>query len=288
MDIEEIKILKAIDKYGSINAAAENLFVAKSAISNAIKQSELEFGFKLLDRSGYRVKLSPKARMYLEKASRVIKLYDELDGFRKQLSEDIELSIRISSTTLYELSCFIDLIKATNKSFSNTTVYLQREILSGEAMLLNEEVDLAITETATDKTNLEYRKISKVEMPLLIYSNHEFLKLPKSKQNQEELNKYPQIVVKSTQSNSPNQGGIYKDAIHWQVTDDTTKLELIRKGLGWGRLPMHLVEKDIERGRLKPLCHIEKTLVLDLYLARRKNYSYGKVADFIWQSFASS
>ncbi len=68
MDIEQIEILKAVRDTGSINAASQKLFMAKSAISASIKRLELELGFEFLDRSSYRVKLSSRARMYLAKA----------------------------------------------------------------------------------------------------------------------------------------------------------------------------------------------------------------------------
>lgn len=174
MDLELIRYLKAVEDYGSINAASERLFVAKSAISKAIKQSEVEFGFKLLDRSSYRVQLSPKGKMYLNKSSKLFRVLDELENIRKQLSDNIESSIKISSSVLFDLNKFIDLIKKTNKQFPKTTIYLEREILSGEKMLINKEVDIAITESILDKANIDSKKVDSVSMPLVISRNHEF------------------------------------------------------------------------------------------------------------------
>lgn len=284
MDIGQIRILKAIDEFGSINAASEHLYMAKSAISTSIKQVELEFGFKLLDRTSYRVKLSPKAKMYLEKANAILKLSSELDGFRKQLSENIESSIKISSTVLYNLENYIRLIKNLNKKFPSTTIYLEREVLSGEKMLLDGTVDIAITETNADITNIETKKISEVKMPLVISANHEFLQSLKNKKTFEELQKFPQIILRSTFPEASNFGGIYNQAPHWNVSDHHTKLELIKNGLGWGRMPDYLVKKDLDQGRLIALTNIEKPMTINIYLARRKNYPYGKVADFIWQA----
>ena len=284
MEIEQIQILEAINEHGSINATAENLFLAKSHISRSIKQAEIEIGFKLLERDGYRVKLSPKAKMYLEKAQKLLKAHDDLKNYQKQLSNNIESSIKISSTVLYNLDNYINLIKIINKKFPQTSIYSEREVLSGEELLKQEKVELAIIENIQDSSNLESIKLESVNMPLVIWSNHKFLKQEKAKMTLNTLKQYPQIVLRSSLDLNKHSGGVYQDAIQWKVSDHHSKLELIRHGLGWGRMPEYLVAKDIERGKLKILKDIEKPLTVDIYLAKRKNYSYGKVAQFIWEA----
>ncbi len=285
MRLENIKILNAIAKFGSINAAAENLFMAKSAISTSIKQAELEFGFDLLDRSGYRVQLSHKAKMYLEKAQKLLQLADDLDAYTKQLGDNIESSIKISSSLLFDLQDFISLIKKANKKFPSTSVVIEREVLSGEKMLLDEIVDLAITEVRTDTVNIESKQIATVSMPLVISASHDFVRSLKHKKDIEYLQDFPQIVLRSTFADSSATGGIYKNAPHWNVSDDFTKLELIRQGLGWGRMPEYLIKKDLEKGKLIRLDNIEKALSLAIYISRRSRDPHGKVAEFIWEFF---
>jgi len=283
MDIEQIEILKAVRDTGSINAASQKLFMAKSAISASIKRLELELGFEFLDRSSYRVKLSSRARMYLAKAETLLDLRNELNFLAKQLSHNIESQLRISSSLLYPLPSFINLIKKISKKFPSTTINLDREILSGEQMLIDEEVDLAIIETNSNSPDLEYKKFLEVKMPLVINREHDFFKLAKKEQNLENLQHYPQIVLRSTNSHVHHvRGGVYQDATKCFVSDDYTKKELILQGLGWGRLPEHLIKKEIDNKSLFILEHIEKTLVIDLFIARRKNHSYGEVSENIW------
>lgn len=288
MDIEQIKILKAVNENGSINATADKLFMAKSMISKNLKQAEAELGFELLDRSGYRVKLTHKGKMYLERAEKILSNFQELENFRLQLIDDIESSISISSTFLYKLSSFIDIIKQTNKHFPHTTIYTQREVLSGQKLLMQEDVDIAITEMVSDKANIETRKIGSVKMPLVISADHEFIQSLVHKREYDDLKQYPQIILRSTFPDNSGTGSIYDDSVHWYVSDDNTKLEYIRKGLGWGRMPEHMIEKDLEKGKLVQLKKIEKPLEVDIFIARRKRHPKGKVFDFIWDLVLSS
>jgi len=39
----------------------------------------------------------------------------------------------------------------------------------------------------------------------------------------------------------------------WRVTDLGLKLEMLRAGIGWGHMPMHLVADDLAHGRLVTL-----------------------------------
>ena len=66
------------------------------------------------------------------------------------------------------------------------------------------------------------------------------------------LRKYPQIVIKSTLPNEQS-FGVDTSAVHWSVTDTFTKANMIGSGLGWGRLPSHIVDEDIQHAAaLKP------------------------------------
>lgn len=280
--IEELEILKAIETQGSINAAAQKLMMAKSNISTIIKQAEISYGFKLLDRSSYKAKLTQKAKMYLEKAQTMLELKKDLQKYQKQLANNIETSIKISSSLLYDLSLFIELIKKANCRFPETSIVLEREVLSGLEMLNNNKVDLAITELTTDKVNFEYKKIGCISMPLVISINHPFIQKTKNRDDFQELKKYPQIVLRSTYPEQTGAGSVYQDTVKWNVSDDYTKLELIKKGLGWGRLPNHLIKKEVEKGSIFVLNNIEKLLEIDLYVVRKKNNYYGEVASFIW------
>ena len=57
MTLQQLRYLIAIAEYGSINAAAQNLYASQSNLSTAIKELEQELGISIFTRSnrgGYR------------------------------------------------------------------------------------------------------------------------------------------------------------------------------------------------------------------------------------------
>lgn len=285
MTIDQLIYLKNIIELGSINAAANHLFRAKSAISYSIKSLEKECGFLILDRSGYRIKLTKKGEMFYEKSLKLLEYNNELKTFTNQIASNIESKISISSTVLYPQSLATKILKKLIKDYPSTEVIFQRETLSGEKLLLDKMVDIAIFEDVKDTANIESKEILQVNMPLLISANHPFLHISKSEQTLKNLVKYPQILVGSTLPDEKNTGGVYKDAKKWKVTELSTKKDLIKEGLGWGRLPEYAVEKELENKTLVQLDHIEKKLKVKIYIARRKGEAQGKVAFDIWEMF---
>jgi DNA-binding transcriptional LysR family regulator len=65
----------------------------------------------------------------------------------------------------------------------------------------------------------------------------------------------------------------------WRVSDNATKHALILAGVGWGTLPLWMVERDLAEGRLRRIATAEfgpesETLVR-LYLAHRTDVPLG-------------
>ena len=54
MTLQQLRYLIAIAEYGSINAAAQNLYASQSNLSTAIKELEQELGITVFTRSNRR------------------------------------------------------------------------------------------------------------------------------------------------------------------------------------------------------------------------------------------
>ncbi|MCL1600963.1 MAG: LysR family transcriptional regulator, partial [Actinomycetia bacterium] len=82
MDLRQLTYLDAVARNASFTAAADELFVAQPAVSQAIKQLELEFGTTLIDR----VKKQPTEAGTLVLA-RARQVFAELEAAREQVGE---------------------------------------------------------------------------------------------------------------------------------------------------------------------------------------------------------
>ncbi|MFG1501403.1 LysR family transcriptional regulator [Halobacteriovorax sp. XZX-3] len=283
--IEQIKCLQALEKAGSFTKAASELAKAKSAVIYSINNLEEQVGFELVDRSSYRPQITTKGQEFLIEASKLTKQYDELIHKTQQISSNVETRLSISVSGIYGLEKLYPIIKKAMARYPSTEIILEREILSGEKMLLNDRVDLAIFEDLSSIKNFDYKIIGKVDMYLVVAKDHPFLDLPKNQQNFKGLAQFPQIIQRSTIPDDTTNIGVIEDSLKWRVTDTPSKKEIILNGFGWGRLPYPLIEKDLKAGRLVHLKHLESKVPVTFCLGHKKEHHLGEVAQYIWDSF---
>ena len=77
MDFDQLITFLEVAKQGSFSRAGEKVFRSQSAVSAQIRQLELEYGDRLLDRSGKTVKLTPAGQVFYEYADRLRALREE-------------------------------------------------------------------------------------------------------------------------------------------------------------------------------------------------------------------
>lgn len=282
--IEQLVILEAISKKGSISAAAEELNKAKSALHYSIKRLEEQVEFKILDTGKYRGVLTLKAEQLLNRGQKLLVEHEKLKSDIHRIRTGVEQKVAFSASALFNLKVLNKAVLKIQKKYPETEIIFHREILSGERMLKRGLVDLSILSEPTDPQAFHIKKIATVEMMLTIAKDHAFKQLPKKKQTLENLFNYPQVIQRSTLPDDDDKG-VYQQSRRWTVSDLASKKQIIIDGLGWGRLPFHEVEKDMKAGRIKVLKAIEKPFTLDLYMGRLRHKEIGIVGQTLWDSF---
>jgi DNA-binding transcriptional LysR family regulator len=283
MTLEQLQCLRAIVEEGSFRAAASKLHKAQSAISYAIRLLEEEFGFELFDRSTYRPQLTEQGQIFYRKSLRVIDSSAELEQFGQSVGLNIEPRISISYSSLI---CFQNLLPQLNEfknNFKMTQVELVKELLSGEQMILDDEVDFGIIESRAHK--LDCIKLWDVEMPLVISAACP--EIADCQITKESLLKLPQIVVRSTFKDDRDAKGVIEGANLWFTNSMEHKRDLIMQGVGWGSLPDHMVKADLKSKKLLEIKNIKSAReVVPIYLAKKKQRVMGPAASHLWDKLS--
>src|SRR5260370_41587766 len=71
MDFDQLIAFLEVARQGSFSRAGEKVFRSQSAVSAQIRKLELEYGDRLLDRSGKTVKLTPAGLVLYDYAERL-------------------------------------------------------------------------------------------------------------------------------------------------------------------------------------------------------------------------
>lgn len=77
MDCDQLTTFLEVAKLRNFSRAGEKVFLSQSAVSAQIRQLEQEYGTRLLDRSGKRVRLTPAGEVLFEYGTRLLALRDE-------------------------------------------------------------------------------------------------------------------------------------------------------------------------------------------------------------------
>ncbi len=77
MDFDQLTTFLEVARQGSFSRAGEKVFRSQSAVSAQIRQLEMEYGDRLLDRSGKTVKLTPAGQVLYDYAERLKLLREE-------------------------------------------------------------------------------------------------------------------------------------------------------------------------------------------------------------------
>ena len=84
MNITELRYLTAIMKWGSVSAAAKQLYAAQPNVSKALKNLEEEYGIRIFERSSTGMIPTEQGRRFIEQAQRVLQEVDRLDADARQ------------------------------------------------------------------------------------------------------------------------------------------------------------------------------------------------------------
>jgi DNA-binding transcriptional LysR family regulator len=80
LDVTRLRVLVAVDRYGSVTAAARALNYAQPSVSHHLARLEAETGTKLIQRAGRGIRLTDAGRLLAERAAEVIGRLDAAEN----------------------------------------------------------------------------------------------------------------------------------------------------------------------------------------------------------------
>lgn len=280
-NLDHLHVIETICDEGSFQLASEKLNKARSAVSYSVKQVEDFYQVQIFDRSKYRPELTPEGKILLARIRYLLRQAQAFDAFVEELKGEAEIELALGVSSIFPTKQLTGLLRSLRAKFQATTIHLEFEVASGERMLLAEKVDVAVFAAPVRNVALDYKQIDTMDVPLLI--SQELIAGRRESITRTDLIRHPQVVVKSSDDKSPD-AGLLDEAQKWYVTDLNAKKDLICSGLGWGRVPRHMVQAEISSGQLMVLPTLGDVL-LPICVSKRANHSLGPVGQHIWDFF---
>jgi DNA-binding transcriptional LysR family regulator len=284
---QQMLALDAVINQGSVQGGAKHLNKTHPSVITTLKNLEAVLGFELFDRTGYRSVLTDKGRAFHKHVKRILGDIVKLENQVKHLRDNEEAELNVVIGDITPLPVVMKVLRTFAQDNPNTRLNLFFGNLYGpNELLFDGKADLIIHHIDISDPRYEYREFCKVVIVPVVAA--EFLNFSVSKKiRYEELRDYPQCLIRdtSTHTKTPNRF-VVDNAPHITVGDQYTKKEVILQGMGWGHMPLFLIEKDLKQGKLISIegSYI-KSIKRDIVIARLSEKTNGMVAERLWQSF---
>lgn len=257
LTLGQLRTFVAIAEAGGFRAGAAQLRRAQSAVSHAVASLEQELGLMLFDRSGRRPVLTPAGAAFLEDARAVLLKVDTMRARAQGLNQGLELELAVIVDTLFPLPVACAALHALHQRHPSVRVQLHVAPLGGPPeALLEGRCNMAVT-VGNDlhDPRLEKEPLAAIPIVPVVAASHPLAAGLRSRKRlrAEDVGEHLQIVLVDPTPLSTGRDFNVLSPRTWRVGTQEAKLALIEAGVGWGRLPLWVVEEALRDGRLLQL-----------------------------------
>lgn len=253
LTLDQLRTFATVADAGSFRAAAAKLGRVQSAVSHAIANLEAQLGVALFDRSARRPVLTAEGQALLVNARDILLRVDAMRARARGLGQQLELELSVVVDTLFPLGQISAALEAMRDRYPSVAIRLAVEPLGGPlAALLEQRATLAVMvgEGFRDP-RVALQALSSTEVVAVVSARHPLASRRRGPPlGIADLADHLQIVQSDPTPLSAGRDFGVLSPQTCRVNTQDTKYALILSGLGWGRLPRWLVERDLREGRL--------------------------------------
>lgn len=251
LSLDQLRVFAQVADSGSFLAAARKLARAQSAVSYAIASLEDQLGVQLFDRSGYRPQLTDPGVALLTDARQVLDHVDALQVRANSYARGQELEVALAVDVFFPTACLVDLLRRFRDLFPAVTVRLDIEALGAVAeRVLTGHAMLGILGTLpTTPPNLLRIALPSVRLVAVAAPHHPLAQV-KGRVPEKLLLQQTQLVLSDRSELTARQDFSVHSRLTWRMSDLGTRHALLLAGMGWGNMPLHVVQDDLNAGRL--------------------------------------
>lgn len=274
---------------GSFAAAGRRLNRATSVISYGVGNLEAQLGLVLFERQGTRrPQLTLAGDAVLAEARTIGQGMDGLRAKVRGLLQGLEASVDLVVDVMLPTRWLAETLSAFYAEFPTVKLNLHVETLGAvAALVLDRSAALGIGgPLATDLPGIENVWVGEVPLIPVAAPDHP---LANSGALQPGAGReHIQLVLTDRSSLTQGRDFGVVSLRTWRVADLGAKLALLREGIGWGRMPRPIIDRDLASGSLVKLVMPDETSVTyPLSVIYRSDAPPGPAASWLLQRFVA-
>jgi DNA-binding transcriptional LysR family regulator len=271
MTFHQLEIFDAVVEQLSITEAARKIRISQPSVSKQLRFLERECGLKLYVKSGRGIKITDEGRLLQTAAKPILKQMEELRGsFLNRVADARATTLRVGSTP----SPGAFFLPGVLKSFVKLHPKIHPTLRTGypdaiKAMVLNGEVDVAVTTICSGHPQIVEESIASEEIIAVVSAKHALAS--KRRLAESELAKVPFIMTTDGRiAQEIKKIGLRLNVVMWCESVDLKKAA-VQAGLGVGLFYRGSAEAGLRQGYFKLLeLPRLKDIKIACYVAYRK------------------
>lgn len=261
IDLHKLQIFTIVAREGSFSAAAEQLYITQSAVSQHMKELEASLGRQLFHRRRRGVALTPHGEILLGHARQIFALVASAENALADVAHLTEGRVNMGTTPGVAVYLAPEWIGRFRERYPNLTVAMQTgvtaQIISG---VLGGRLDLGIVEGEVDafrgEARLAWREIATIEQFVIVGRDHSWA--GRAAVRLEELHGQPLIVRQAgSQTRAWLESELRPRGIAPVVATELDNLESMKRSAAQGRcltiLPRYVVEAETAADSLRAI-----------------------------------
>ena len=251
---DQLRIFLTVVDEGSFASAARRLNRAVSVVSYGIANLEAQLGIVLFDREGTRrPKLTEAGRSVLAEARTVAGGIDGLKAKVKGLLDGLEAEVHLAVDVMLPARRLGQVLRAFAATYPTVTLRLHVEALGAVAghVLSGTAIVGVSGPLASGIDGLEAASVGSVAMVPVAAPDHplaRYEQIPSGAGRE-----HVQLVLTDRSPLTDGRDFAVVSSRTWRLADLGAKHQLLREGIGWGNMPLPLIEPDLVAGTLKRL-----------------------------------
>ena len=251
VSLDHLRMFIAAADEGSFSAGGRRLRRAQSVISQTLANLEVQLGVKLFDRSSRSPVLTRQGLALLAEARAVVSRMDVFKARAKGLSDGLEPELSVVVDVMYPLEQLTRAVVAFQAEFPVTPLTLYVEALGAvlQPVMDGRCAFGVMGSLPTAPAQLTRERLLSVGWAFVASPSHPLVSL-KGPIPTRVLAQHRQLVLTDRSDLSQGKDFAVFSSNSWRLADLGAKHAFLRAGLGWGGMPVHVIETDLENGSL--------------------------------------
>jgi len=251
MTLHQLKIFEAVAEHLNITKASEKVRISQPSVTKQLRRLEQEYGLKFYVKSGRGIKLTQEGQLFQVTVKPILEQVEGLKRtFENRVAEGRAKSLIVGSSP----SPAAFFLSAVLRSFVELHPTVHPTLRTGyphaiKEMILNAEVDIALTITLPDHPQIIAEPIHSEEIVAVVSSRHPLAK--KGRLNEAELAQAPFVIMKGGRiAEEIEKIGLKLNVVMWCDSVEPIK-EYVQAGLGVGLFYRGSAEAGLREGYFK-------------------------------------